>query len=169
LKSYITFSGTITGGVFSEGGTLPFAYLWTAERIVVIIWILLLVYSIFVLSKRHPKQILIWILGGLFIYSCLVIPSVLLHKFVVYARLARQLVPFFTMAVAYGLRDVELEQQFGRSITVVVLCIILIQAGFNFLPPFLISYPVDFIKEVQSKYPDFKPPKSITFFIIRTS
>jgi hypothetical protein len=41
---------------------------------------------------------------------------------------------------------------------------LLLQAGINFRRLFLLTYPRDFANQIQRTYPDFIPPKNMTFF-----
>ena len=164
LHSYAAFSQMITNGVFSEGATLPFKYLWASEYSVFIIWLALLTVSLFCLPRNPPRRILLWLGGLLFLYASFVILSVLLHKFVVYARLVRQLVPFLALISAYGLRSIQQKYRSGYVISAALVAVVLVQTAFNFHRPFLLTYPRDLAAEVHAQYPDFVPPKNMTFF-----
>ena len=163
-KSYLVFSSTITNGRFSDGAVLPFAYFWVTEHAVLIIWLALFLYAIALLRGAHPPRILVWLAGVLFVYACLAIPSVVLHQFVVYGRLARQLVPFFALTGAYSLRSIDGRGRTGRIVLAVIIPLVIVQAAVNFRAPLLITYPADFAKEAQARYPDFHPPSNLTFF-----
>ena len=164
LISYSTFSKTITNGLFSEGGSIPFKYLWSTEYTILIIWLFLTFVSFTTLSKARPGRIMIWLGGLIFIYGCLVVSSVMLHKFVVYGRLARQLVPFFALASGYSLRLIQDRWRWGNLILTIILAGVIVQTGINFRHPFQLIYPTDFANDVRRLYPDFDPPKNMTFF-----
>ncbi|MCE9647958.1 MAG: hypothetical protein K8S20_18335 [Chloroflexi bacterium] len=162
--SYTVFSQTITNGLFSEGGVLPFKYFWSAEGLIFPVWLLLTLLSMISLMKRPSSRATIWLAGLFFIYGSLVISSVFLHKFVVYARLARQLVPFLALSSAYGINMLLEEIRPRRLASIIFPAFLLLQAGINFHRPFLITYPRDFANQIQKIYPDFIPPKNMTFF-----
>jgi hypothetical protein len=164
LISFSVFSKTITNGLFSEGGSVPFKYLWSAEYSLLIIWLFLTFFSFATLMKTRPNRIVIWLAGVMFIYGSLVISSVVLHKFVVYGRLARQLAPFFALASAYSLRFIQERKQWGHIISTIILAVVMVQTGINFRRPFLVIYPTEFANEIRKLYPDFDPPKNMTFF-----
>ncbi|MBK5279436.1 MAG: hypothetical protein JJE09_11300 [Bacteroidia bacterium] len=164
LISYSTFSKTITNGLFSEGGSIPFKYLWSTEYSILIIWLSLTLFSFTTLMKARPDRIIIWLAGLIFIYGCLVVSSVVLHKFVVYGRLARQLVPFLALASGYSLRLIQERWRWGIIILTIFLAVVIVQTGINFRRPFQLIYPTDFANDVRKLYPDFDPPKNMTFF-----
>ncbi len=163
-NDYVWFSKTITNGTFSEGTVIPFKYLWATEHIILVIWLLLFSLVVVLLYREHPQRILVWLAGVFFVYGCLSITSVVLHKFVVYGRLVRQLVPFLALIGAYSLSIIGNNKRFGRPVLAAILGIVFIQAGINFHTPLLLTYPAEFIKEVQSRYPDFVPPKNLTYY-----
>lgn len=164
MQGYGQFSDTITNGNFSEGAILPFEYLWTAEHFLLIVWLLLISYAIVMISRSDSQRVIIWVGGALFIYACFVISSMVLHKFVVYGRLVREMVPFLVLASAYGFRMIEGSKRWGRLITVVILAVVILQAGLNFRRPFLIIYPLNFANQARKVYPYFKPPKNMTYY-----
>jgi hypothetical protein len=164
LNSYITFSKTIINGQFTEGWSIPFKYLWASERFMLVIWLCLAIYAATIFAKDRESRITTWLAGLMFIYACFVVSSVLLQKFVVYGRLARQLVPFFALASAYGLRIIQDQKQYGKTITQILVVFIILQAGFNLQEPFQLVYPAEFSNKAKVLYPDFKPPKNMTYF-----
>jgi hypothetical protein len=94
------FTGTITQGDFAEGWYLPWAYLWHLEHGLLIAWALGGVALLWPSRDAVPfvrMRGLVWLGAAALIYSGLVVFSVGLGKFVVYGRLARQLVPFFCL------------------------------------------------------------------------
>ena len=153
LEEYQRFAQTITQGSYEEGWSLPFAYFWHTEHFLFIALALLAFYA--VLTRRNDRPVLIW--GGciLFIYLCLVVPSVYLHTFVVYGRLVRQLMPFLVLLSAYGLAGVVHAKPAGHKIALLVLVGMLTQAGWNFKTTLGLAFPRDFVRDVQSQYPDF--------------
>jgi hypothetical protein len=79
-----------------------------------------------------------------------------LHYFVVYARLARQLIPFLVLLAAQGLIQLENRVADGRSITQLIVVVILLQAAWNFTQAYRISFPRDFAIEARIRFPDFE-------------
>jgi hypothetical protein len=79
-----------------------------------------------------------------------------LHYFVVYARLARQLIPFIVLLAAQGLVQLENRTTYGRSIAHFMVAIILLQAAWNFAQAYKIGFPRDFAVEAQIRFPDFE-------------
>jgi hypothetical protein len=163
-KDYLAFSRMITNGTFSEGASIPFRYLWASEHLILIVWLVLLSFAVTILFKSQPKRLLVGLTGIVFIYLCLSVSSVVLHKFVVYGRLARQLVPFLALTGAYSLGSIEMDRRLGKVSLALVLCTLVFQASLNFWKPLHLTYPEEFIREVQESFPDFRPPKNITYF-----
>jgi hypothetical protein len=99
---------------------------------------------------------MLWLAGILFIYFCLLIPSVLLHLFVVYARLARQMIPFLVLLSAQGLVQLEHRPRIGGKLVALVLLLISIQGAWNFSRAYALTYPREFVALAQIKYPEFE-------------
>jgi hypothetical protein len=98
----------------------------------------------------------LWASGFFFLYLCLFIPSVLIHAFVVYGRLARQLIPFVVLLSAQGLVQVENRVVSGRLITMLILLAVFAQAAWNFAESYNLNYPREFVAEAQAKFPSFE-------------
>lgn len=105
------FSGTIVQGDFGQGYRLVAAYFWAAEGPAFLLWVAAAAYATRRVWRdlRGPRALapawylsvagLAMILGGLLLMSDVV------HKFVVYGRLARQLVPFCCVAGGLALAE----------------------------------------------------------------
>ena len=156
ISAYRLFATTITQGSFQEGWSLPFAYFWHTEHIVILILGALSAIALIGQCKDLRQDTKLWAGGVLFIYLCLVISSVLLHYFVVYGRLARQMIPFFVLLSAQGLVQIENRVPSGRRLTVMVLALIFIQAAWNFMASYHLSYPRQFVAEAEAKFPGFE-------------
>ena len=103
LQNPITYilEKTVGQGNFSEGGRLPFAYLWHAEHGMLFLWIFSFLYCLWGAGNgNRSKQATIGIIGVIFIYGGFFIFSVGFQKLVVYGRLVRQLVPFCCLLTA---------------------------------------------------------------------
>ena len=153
---YGVYIQTIKQGAFSEGWSLPFAYLWHAEHGLILVLGLLAVVSLSRLRKQNDKTSRIGLAGFLFIYLCLVVPSNLTHSFVVYGRLARQLMPFMVLAAAGGLGYLASQKFRGQWLINGLIVFLLIQSLWNYRSSYLLVYPREFVRTVQAKYPQFK-------------
>ena len=156
ISAYRLFATSITQGAFQEGWRLPLEYLWHTEHFVILILGSLSVYAIMDTLKTRQKQASIWIGGIVFIYLCLVIPSVFLHTFVVYGRLARQLLPFLILLSAHGLALLEEHKIIPTPAIAAILTVIVIQAVWNFGLSYRLHYPRQFSEEVQAQFPGFE-------------
>ena len=156
ISAYRLFATSITQGNFEEGWRLPFEYLWHAEHAVILV-LGALAFVAILGQIRHPRrETLLWLGGIVFIYLCLLIPSVILHYFVVYGRLARQLMPFMVLLSGQGLAQLEHRAVFGHRIVALILMIVFVQAGLNFARAYGLTYPREFVALAQSKYSPFE-------------
>ena len=168
LKDLMSFSGTISQGRFEEGWRLPLAYLWDAEHGVVLLWMGALIWGVFGLMRGNTAgptgaapsavrllepgarpRVIIGLAGIAFLYGSMAMLSVGLHRFVVYGRLVRQLVPFLCLLAAAMLGAmVESPRAFVRYAAIGVLVATLIQAGFNIAQPLRLRFPAEFVDEL---------------------
>lgn len=156
FSDYGVYLQKIVQGSFSEGWSLPFEYFWYAEHgFIVIVGLFSLVALILFLKDRN-RYLYIAIGGTLFIYLCLAIPSNILHIFVVYARTARQLLPFLILLTAYGLAALQSWKPGSRWLANIIVAAILVQAAWNYQLSSKIVYPREFIQDIQQQYPEFE-------------
>jgi hypothetical protein len=80
----------------------------------------------------------------------------MMEYFVVYARLARQMVPFLMLMAAHGLMQLENRVPYSRQVTQLIFVVIFIQAAWNYSSAYRIGFPRDFAAEVQVQFPDFE-------------
>jgi len=162
LEEYRRFAGTIREGNYEEGLGLPFAYFWHTEHFLFGVLALLALYAI--LKDRDRQAVILWTGCVLFVYLCLALPSVFLHSFVVYGRLVRQIIPFLILLAANGLIGMTQNMQTGQRLILAVLLAVVIQAAWNFNITFGVTFPRDFVREIQARYPDFNfSPKRFSF------
>lgn len=155
LTEYRTFSTTVSQGSFDEGWSLPFEYFWYTEYLVFIAFIALSIFATAHTIKRRDNSPVLWTGAIVFLYVCLVIPSVFLHSFVVYGRLARQMIPFLILLAAGGIVSIERSSS-GRNATRIILAIIVVQAVWNYKSSLGLSYPREFAQQAQSQHPEFE-------------
>ncbi|HET6823971.1 MAG TPA: hypothetical protein VFH34_15075 [Anaerolineales bacterium] len=157
ISAYRLFASSITQGVFEEGWSLPFEYFWHTEYAIILILTAMAILALASSSRNQRKYTWLWAGGILFIYLCLVIPS-MLEYFVVYARLARQMIPFLILLAAPGL--IELEKRiaygYGARVPRLIVAIAFLQAVWNFYTAYQVNFPRDFAAEVQTRFPDFE-------------
>ena len=150
------FATSITQGTFEEGWSLPFEYFWHTEHLTILVVALLSAFAAIYFFHTKQRYTGVWIGGILFIYLCLFIPSVLLHSFVVYARLARQLLPFLILLSAHGLALLEERRQVSRPMIVILLAGVFIQAAWNFKASYELVYPRQFSETLQAQFRGFE-------------
>jgi hypothetical protein len=156
ISAYRLFATSITQGSFDEGWSLPFAYFWYTEHTVILILGVLSILAVVGEWRKFRQDTKLWAAGILFIYLCLLIPSVFLHYFVVYGRLARQLIPLLVLLSAQGLSHIENRVVLGQKVTMTILALIFMQAAWNFISSYNLAYPREFVAEAQAKFPKFE-------------
>ena len=154
FSEYSKFAKTIDQGSYTEGWSLPFEYFWHSEHASILILSGLSLWAIVNLFRSKKKYARVWVAGLTVIYLCLLIPSMFLHSFVVYGRLARQILPFIILLAATGLTDIE--QHSKPFIKWLFLAAILFQGVWNFTTSYRLSYPREFVAQIQADFHDFE-------------
>jgi hypothetical protein len=142
FEAMISFSASVVQGEFSEGWKLPFEYLWHAEHLLLVVWVLTALGGlIYAYGRMEGSERFVLALGGLvFMYGSLVIFSVFIEKFVVYGRMVRQMIPFLCLASAFVLEKTRTLFPRGKLWAASVL-LLLLQAGLNFFQPLAQEFP----------------------------
>jgi hypothetical protein len=155
VDAYRTFSTTVSQGSFAEGWSLPFEYYWHTEHLV---FFAILILSIPALFNQNNGKKTAWTWAGAtaFIYLNMFVLSVVLHKFVVMARQVRQMTPFLVLLAASGLAGLEQRFSLGQKLVRGILAVLLLQAGWNYLASYNLTYPREFVWEAQTRFPAFE-------------
>ncbi|HEY9526292.1 MAG TPA: hypothetical protein VIR02_04360 [Anaerolineales bacterium] len=154
ISAYQLFAASTTQGLFEEAWSIPFEYFWYAEGILFPILGALALLAV-VYPRRDRRYIHLWAGGILFIYLCLVIPSAMKY-FVVYGRLARQMLPFFALLAAHSLSQVNHRAAYSRQVTQLIFLAIVVQAAWNFSAAYRVGFPRDFATDAQVRFPGFE-------------
>ncbi|MCI0556363.1 MAG: hypothetical protein L0287_35930 [Anaerolineae bacterium] len=154
--AYQDFASSVNQGDYSEGWILPFEYIWQTEHLAGLAIFLLGVYAAWRTLRRDPPRIFPWVTGAVFIYLCLFIPSVGLQQFVVYGRLARQMIPFLLLIAAMGLTDLSRRGKPGRIVSSILIAIILAQSAWSYRMAWSTQFPREFIYEAAISIPGFR-------------
>lgn len=144
LERLKTYSGIIAEGSFQEGWSLPFEYLWHTEHLLLVLWLAAVLWA--VTRRAVSARVGVGVFGAVLIYALLVASSVGMSQFVVYGRLTRQVVPFLCLVAAAALSTLW-HSPAGRARFAVfaIIGVLVVQAVVNFWPPFVQSFPADFI------------------------
>lgn len=156
ISLYRLFATSITQGSFQEGWSLPFEYFWHAEYMFILILVILSVIALIRPTKEQRPIVTLWASGVMFIYLCLFVPSVILHEFVVYGRLARQMIPFLILLAANGLTHMEQVKVTRYRLSGIVLTLAVVQAVWNFGLSYQLSYPRQVTEDLQAQFPRFE-------------
>jgi hypothetical protein len=150
LERMRAFSETITHGAYEEGWRLPWEYLWHAEHALLLVWVLgatgVLILTLREGAGLHRRGLVA--LGlALGTYASLVLASTVLHRFVVYGRLARQLAPFLCLAAAHAAWCVGARwpSRLGAVASGLALAA---NTALSFAPVFAQRFPVEVRREV---------------------
>jgi hypothetical protein len=153
-----TYAANITQGEFSEGWRLPLEYLWHAEHLLLIAWLLAAAWTAWrwrwALRSRLARAGMV---GAVSVYALLAISSTGLHRFVVYGRLSRPLVPFLCLVTAAALGSYWRSEIVTTRVRVASLSVLIVfisvQAAVNFRIPLTQEFPADFDARVARVYP----------------
>ena len=147
LGQFVAFSKTVVQGDFSEGWILPLKYLWHSEYLLALPWVAALIGGLWETSLgRASRPVRQAVVAIIFIYGVLILFSVFLGKFVVYGRLARQLVPFLSLlSASYIDRLLTSRPKIGPLIAAVLL-VVIGQATYNFRQVLALTFPSEFME-----------------------
>jgi hypothetical protein len=147
VQNYRTYVTMVTQGSFDEGWRLPFEYLWHAEHGLLVVWIGSI--ALCVIAARQwqsltAPRVQAGLLGLLSVYAALALSSTVFHAFVVYGRLARQLVPFFCLVSAFVLARLwQSRRVVLRSVVPLTIVLLIAQSASNFREPLRQTFPDD--------------------------
>jgi hypothetical protein len=148
LSRFVAFSRTVNQGLYSEGWRLPFEYLWEAERGLLAAWLLATGWCVhrLLLGRATPVE-RVGLLGLAVVYAALAVTSTGLHKFVVYGRLARPMVLFFSLLAANRLESLRQSGSLAaRAAFAASLLAVSLQGVANFRGPLAQTFPLEFVR-----------------------
>jgi hypothetical protein len=144
LERFVTYSDIIAEGSFQEGWSLPFEYLWHSEHLLFVLWLASVLWAVARFDIR--TRVGAGLFAAFLIYALLIIFSVGLSKFMVYGRLARQVVPFLCLIAAAAVSSLwQSPDTRVRFAAFAIIGAVIIQAAVNFSQPLMQSFPADFI------------------------
>jgi len=156
LDAMVAFSQTVVQGSFGEGWAVPWAYLWSFEKGLLLLCAVGCVGAC--VGRRRGSDRCVY--GALLLvalpYALIVLFSTVLHKFVVYGRTARVLVPGICILSGMGLTALVAGtgRHAGRCRVVLFVSIALFGVH-NLLPLFAMQFPLGVEKRVAREYGAF--------------
>jgi hypothetical protein len=157
VSKALAFSRTVVQGRYEEGARLSFEYLWHAEHLLLVAWLAAAGWCLVRVTRGVSARAQVGLLGFAIVYGCLVGSSVVLHVFVVYGRLARQLLPFLCLVTADRLEVLRTAERRGsRAIFAGVMVVLLVQSSVNFSGPLRQVFPREFLQRA-SRYANCGP------------
>jgi hypothetical protein len=153
LTALARFSRTVYQGDFSEGWSLPWEFLWNVDHGLVIVYMVgVLALVAHVVRHGHWINGALWLSAAVGIYLGLTLGSNVFRRFVVYDRLARQMVPFICLAAASGLARVRHGRLLDRRPAFLFCSGVLLLFVANGVPLWTQRYPRDVARDVVRQY-----------------
>lgn len=146
------FSRTITSGGDYRGAVAPLEFLWQAE----LGWfaaagLALAVIAVAWVRRAHREKLSLTarlgLVGVMLLWATFVLTGDVLHKFVVYGRLARQLTPF--LALALGAVTASAWARGWRAAVLVVWGLVAVGSFWLFGQTIRLQFPTDFERRWQ--------------------
>jgi hypothetical protein len=150
LSSYRMFAGSVRQGDFGIGYRLIPEYLWSSERGLLAVWLVAFAYALASPRPRGNGRLRWWTAGVVGIFAGLVLVSDIRPMFVVYGRLAREVVPFLCLGAGLGTaRFLESRKETQGRWSAGVFVLVLGIAAVNFSAPLSQVFPKDFMGLVE--------------------
>jgi hypothetical protein len=167
LDAFVDTSRGILSGDFSEGWSLPWAYFWNADSAVLIVYIA----AILAAARqslhggwRESVGRLRWVWCAAAVYGGLVLGAHVFRQFVVYDRLARQMLPFMCLAAAPGLAPLA-DWRVGRTSGLrIVQGVVVLLFAVNAWPLFHQRFPREIVADVMKTYGEAQVRLDTTVF-----
>jgi hypothetical protein len=135
---FLLYSGTAYQGLFAEGWSFPWEYLWRSETWLVIV-VAVACGWLFVRQRgRLPERAVQWLGLALVIYLLLALTSTGLHRFVVYGRSVR---PLLILACLLGGWSLHALLPASPRVRAAAIAGLLGLAALNLAPHFRLSFP----------------------------
>ncbi len=139
----LSFSESVTLGVFAEGWSLPWEYFWHSEELLGVAVVAATAWAL-VRANRAGATPPAWVRGSLAAlaacYLLLVLFSNVLHVFVVYARTVKPFVPLVCLPAGWALARLTPPRPLWR---LTVASALLAGAALHFTPHFFRVFPRD--------------------------
>lgn len=135
------FSGTVKQGLFAEGWSLPWEYLWHSEGWWGVLIAVGLVAAISRARAKLPAHVVHALVCAAALYALLVIASTVAHRFVIYGRTVRPLVPLLCLVAGWATAQLTTARPVWRA---PLAAVAVLAAVTMFLPHYLRVFPRDF-------------------------
>jgi hypothetical protein len=129
---------------FSEGWSLPWAYLWHSEH-----GVLLALLAGALATLRFRDRGRLWLGAAASMYATMVVLSNGFERIGTFGRISRSLVPFLCLAAA--LTGARLLAK-ARGATLALCLALAVQASYNFAAPYRLRFPRDVLRELEQRY-----------------
>ena len=149
IASYVGFSATITQGNFADGHIVLWRYLWSGEGGLLLAWLACILGFAIAVVRRDQIDARAWIwFGGVVVMGGgFVVFSNFAEKFVVYGRLVRMMVPFFSLLSAWVVYRIFADRSRYRPVALLLVAMIIGLAARNFSRPLQQLFPRAFVAQ----------------------
>lgn len=145
VSGYRQFAGSVTQGDFGLGYRVMTEYLWSSEGLLLVVWLAGATLGAWLSVRESWTHRSRWWLGALvFICAGYLLFSDVFHKFVVYGRQVRVVVPFFCLITAYAVEQLAARRVVRRGVWLASLAAVLGMAAWNFSGPLTQMFPAQF-------------------------
>lgn len=135
------FAGTVVNGDFAEGWRLPWAFLWSMEGSLLLVWVVGAgLAAVHAREERASRPRVVYFGIAVACYLGLAVGAAVLEWFVVYDRLVRAVIPFLALSSAAGWIRVLRLVRHPRQATVALLALLMIVAA-NLAPHLAMRFP----------------------------
>ncbi|HWA10165.1 MAG TPA: hypothetical protein VG838_12000 [Opitutaceae bacterium] len=138
LDSYIGFSNSIFQGDFGDAHRFILEYLWAAEKGLLLVWLGCLAWFVAVGAWRPASgrgRAVLWLSGLLTLVAVFIGFCDVEHKFVVYGRLVRQIVPFACLLGGWVLAHWRVAEARQGRLQAALAAAIVVIGGWNLAQP----------------------------------
>jgi len=142
VASFLAFSLTIKQGDFGGGGRLLREYFWSAEGLNALLGVAAVLAGLG--GARRGDRGFHWAAGVVCMLAGLWFFSDVAHRFVIYGRTARMVVPLVCLVGAFALERLWTKGEPARRFAATLLAVVVLQAAANFWAPWRQVFPGHF-------------------------
>lgn len=155
------FSASATQGLFAEGWSLPWQFLWASEHLAgafVLAYMILAAARTRRAGESWPARVTLWLLSLAGIYGLLTLFSTMLGRFVVYGRSVLPFVPFLALLGGWAFARLLGRRPLAHAVAGLAVVTI---AALHYATHFALTFPRELEIAVLRQYGN--PKRALTF------